>query len=228
MIGEETYRPSRKVRSSNRPAKSFLSLLSYLVRCIASLFTTHLSQIPHAYFLLFFFPCTFLPSFLSVQAAYLPPHSYTHLVLREQQTKNRKVVFFLTQESILPSTGLWSMAGSGEAAAIAKAREHIEEMRRVRYSIGGDANQLSEDLHQAVKYLSAELYAKDVHFLMELIQVFFFFPFSFSALLPTLWVLSSKQMRPPCLWWLVEALLLAMVNRSAGYLHGHILYLYYY
>lgn len=69
------------------------------------------------------------------------------------------------------------MAGGGEAAAMAKAREHIEEMRRVRYSIGGDANQLSEDLHQAVKFLSAELYSKDVHFLMELIQVFFFFSF---------------------------------------------------
>ncbi|GER48205.1 DNA binding [Striga asiatica] len=33
-----------------------------------------------------------------------------------------------------------------------------------------DPNPLTEDLHQAVKNLSAELYAKDVHFLMELIQ----------------------------------------------------------
>ena len=28
-----------------------------------------------------------------------------------------------------------------------------------------------EDFHQAVKNLSAELYAKDVHYFMELIQV---------------------------------------------------------
>ncbi|KAG6672488.1 hypothetical protein I3842_16G059700 [Carya illinoinensis] len=51
-----------------------------------------------------------------------------------------------------------------------KAREHIEEIRRKKFSIGGELNPLTEDLHQAVKNLSAELYAKDVHFLMELIQ----------------------------------------------------------
>ncbi|XP_062170197.1 uncharacterized protein LOC133875934 isoform X3 [Alnus glutinosa] len=50
------------------------------------------------------------------------------------------------------------------------AREHIEEIRRKKFSIGGEENPLTEDLHQAVKNLSAELYAKDVHFLMELIQ----------------------------------------------------------
>ncbi|RDX71798.1 hypothetical protein CR513_48798, partial [Mucuna pruriens] len=50
------------------------------------------------------------------------------------------------------------------------AKEHIEDIRRNRFSIGGKTNPLMEDLHQAVKYLSAELYAKDVHFLMELIQ----------------------------------------------------------
>ncbi|KAF5445149.1 hypothetical protein F2P56_034218 [Juglans regia] len=50
------------------------------------------------------------------------------------------------------------------------AREHIEEIRRKKFSIGGELNPLTEDLHQAVKNLSAELYAKDVHFLMELIQ----------------------------------------------------------
>ncbi|KAM4107745.1 hypothetical protein ACJW30_04G168400 [Castanea mollissima] len=50
------------------------------------------------------------------------------------------------------------------------AREHIEEIRRKKFSIGGEQNPLTEDLHQAVKNLSAELYAKDVHFLMELIQ----------------------------------------------------------
>ncbi|XP_059306208.1 protein NO VEIN-like [Lycium ferocissimum] len=50
------------------------------------------------------------------------------------------------------------------------AKEHIEEIRRSKFSIGGETNPLTEDLHQAVKNLSAELYAKDVHFLMELIQ----------------------------------------------------------
>ncbi|KAJ0578478.1 putative histidine kinase/HSP90-like ATPase superfamily [Helianthus annuus] len=50
------------------------------------------------------------------------------------------------------------------------AKEHVEEIRRTKFSIGGEPNPLTEDLHQAVKNLSAELYAKDVHFLMELIQ----------------------------------------------------------
>ncbi|PQQ17194.1 uncharacterized protein Pyn_20832 [Prunus yedoensis var. nudiflora] len=53
---------------------------------------------------------------------------------------------------------------------MAKPREHIEEIRMTKFSIGGELNPLTEDLHQAVKNLSAELYAKDVHFLMELIQ----------------------------------------------------------
>ncbi|WVZ51580.1 hypothetical protein U9M48_002713 [Paspalum notatum var. saurae] len=50
-------------------------------------------------------------------------------------------------------------------------REHVERIRRERYFIGrGEQNQLAEDLHQAVNYLSQELYSKDVHFLMELVQ----------------------------------------------------------
>ncbi|RZC54577.1 hypothetical protein C5167_013428 [Papaver somniferum] len=59
-------------------------------------------------------------------------------------------------------------------------KEHIEKIRRVKFSIGAkETNHLTEDssfcsvtedLHQAVKNLSAELYAKDVHFLMEIIQ----------------------------------------------------------
>ncbi|KAJ9676550.1 hypothetical protein PVL29_021858 [Vitis rotundifolia] len=53
---------------------------------------------------------------------------------------------------------------------MATPKEHIEEIRRTKFSIGGEPNPLTEDLHQAVKNLSAELYAKDVHFLMELIQ----------------------------------------------------------
>ncbi|KAJ6837125.1 uncharacterized protein M6B38_121290 [Iris pallida] len=51
------------------------------------------------------------------------------------------------------------------------AREHIDRMRRERYSIGKEEkNPMAEDIHQAVTYLSEELYAKDVHFLMEIIQ----------------------------------------------------------
>ncbi|KAG8089876.1 hypothetical protein GUJ93_ZPchr0011g27555 [Zizania palustris] len=50
-------------------------------------------------------------------------------------------------------------------------REHVERIRRERFCIGrGEQNPLAEDMHQAVNYLSAELYSKDVHFLMELIQ----------------------------------------------------------
>ncbi|KAI3820645.1 hypothetical protein L1987_08193 [Smallanthus sonchifolius] len=56
------------------------------------------------------------------------------------------------------------------ASTTTAAKEHVEEIRRTKFSIGVQTNPLTEDLHQAVKNLSAELYAKDVHFLMELIQ----------------------------------------------------------
>ncbi|KAF7003885.1 LOW QUALITY PROTEIN: hypothetical protein CFC21_019161 [Triticum aestivum] len=52
----------------------------------------------------------------------------------------------------------------------AAAREHVERIRRDRYYIGrGEQNPLAEDMHQAVNYLQ-ELYSRDVHFLMELVQ----------------------------------------------------------
>jgi len=48
----------------------------------------------------------------------------------------------------------------------------VERIRRDRFYIGREErNPLAEDIHQAVSYLSEELYSKDVHFLMELIQV---------------------------------------------------------
>ncbi|KAF7067057.1 hypothetical protein CFC21_072976 [Triticum aestivum] len=54
---------------------------------------------------------------------------------------------------------------------MAAARAHVERLRRERYYIGrGEQNPLAEDMHQAVNYLSQELYSKDVHFLMELVQ----------------------------------------------------------
>ncbi|KAL8143907.1 hypothetical protein V2J09_016939 [Rumex salicifolius] len=49
-------------------------------------------------------------------------------------------------------------------------REHIEDIRRKKYQIGIGTISVSRDLRMAVKYLSTELYSKDVHFLMELIQ----------------------------------------------------------
>ncbi|KAH9328703.1 hypothetical protein KI387_000811 [Taxus chinensis] len=53
---------------------------------------------------------------------------------------------------------------------MATPREHIEQIRKLKFSIGKEENPLTEELHNAVKHLSAELYTKDVHFLMELIQ----------------------------------------------------------
>ncbi|CAN7099299.1 uncharacterized protein LOC103873116 isoform X2 [Brassica rapa] len=61
-------------------------------------------------------------------------------------------------------------ATPGKEKMAESAKQHIDRIRRTKFSIGGDENPLTEDLHQAVKNLSAELYAKDVHFLMELIQ----------------------------------------------------------
>ncbi|KAI8017383.1 Protein NO VEIN [Camellia lanceoleosa] len=49
-------------------------------------------------------------------------------------------------------------------------REHIEEIRKKKFKIREEPDPKNEDLHHAVNYLSAELYAKDVHFLMVLIQ----------------------------------------------------------
>ncbi|CAK7327505.1 unnamed protein product [Dovyalis caffra] len=49
-------------------------------------------------------------------------------------------------------------------------KEHIGQIRKTTFSIGGENNPLAPMLDQAVKYFAAELYAKDFHFLMELIQ----------------------------------------------------------
>jgi sacsin len=46
---------------------------------------------------------------------------------------------------------------------MATPKEHIEEIRTTKFSIGGNPNPLTEDLHHAVRNLSAELYAKDLH-----------------------------------------------------------------
>ena len=61
-----------------------------------------------------------------------------------------------------------------ENLAMDSAKQHIEKIRKERFWIGVGQNPLSKPLRMAVKYLSAELYSKDVHFLMELIQVCLF------------------------------------------------------
>ncbi|KAJ4799969.1 ATP/DNA binding protein [Rhynchospora pubera] len=63
------------------------------------------------------------------------------------------------------------MSGSNSGSGELSPREHVEKIRRDRFFIGRkEKNPLAEDMHQAVNYLSEELYSKDVHFLMELIQ----------------------------------------------------------
>lgn len=66
------------------------------------------------------------------------------------------------------------MAASNSTSVRVAARQHIEDIRRSKFSIGAaEPNPLTEDLHHAVRHLSAELYSKDVHFLMELVQVLY-------------------------------------------------------
>lgn len=72
-------------------------------------------------------------------------------------------------------------------------REHIEHIRQTKFSIGGELNPLTEDLHEAVKNLAGELYAKDVHFFMELVQVNFhshcyFLPYGLALTLKVLYI----------------------------------------
>ena len=73
--------------------------------------------------------------------------------------------------------------------AMATPKEHIEEIRRKMFFIGSEViNPLTKMVHRAVELLSAELYTKDVHFLMELIQVctssinLYLFSFSFNCM----------------------------------------------
>lgn len=69
-----------------------------------------------------------------------------------------------------------SAVTSGGGSGQRSAKEHVERIRRDRFFIGREEkNPLAEDMHQAVTYLSEELYSKDVHFLMELIQVYTLF-----------------------------------------------------
>lgn len=66
--------------------------------------------------------------------------------------------------------------GNPRRGALLDAIQHIQEIRTKKFSIGKEVpNPLTLDLHHAVSSLSAELYQKDIHFLMELIQVFCFY-----------------------------------------------------
>ncbi|KAF0895037.1 hypothetical protein E2562_006755 [Oryza meyeriana var. granulata] len=72
-----------------------------------------------------------------------------------------------------------SSSASLPARAALEPREHVERIRHERYYIGREEqNPLAEDVHQSVNYLSQELYSKDVHFLMELVQLFSAMQFS--------------------------------------------------
>ena len=56
--------------------------------------------------------------------------------------------------------------------AMPTPREHIEEIRKEKFLIGSEkVHRILEEFHGTVELLSDELYAKDVHFFMELIQV---------------------------------------------------------
>ena len=104
--------------------------------------------------------CVYIPRTLTVSLCSL---SLSALWLSLCKRKHKNLWFF-------SFVGVFVLLVTDMEAA---AREHVEEIRRKKFSIGGEQNPLTEDLHQAVKNLSAELYAKDVHFLMELIQVTF-------------------------------------------------------
>lgn len=55
--------------------------------------------------------------------------------------------------------------------AMPTPREHVEKIRTEKFLIGSEkAHRILEEFHGTVELLSDELYAKDVHFFMELIQ----------------------------------------------------------
>ncbi|GJT09093.1 ion transport domain-containing protein [Tanacetum coccineum] len=60
--------------------------------------------------------------------------------------------------------------GSLTGSTSTYAKEHVAEIRRTKFSIGGEPNPLTEDLHHTGKNMSAELYPKHVHCFMELIK----------------------------------------------------------
>ena len=53
-------------------------------------------------------------------------------------------------------------------------RRVVEELRANKFGIGVDGmmnNPLARDMHESIRHLAAELYQKDIHFVMELVQV---------------------------------------------------------
>ena len=55
----------------------------------------------------------------------------------------------------------------------ADPRMIVEELRANKFGIGVDGmkNPLARDMHESIRHLAAELYQKDIHFVMELVQV---------------------------------------------------------
>jgi hypothetical protein len=49
----------------------------------------------------------------------------------------------------------------------------VEDIRATKFGIGKDVakNPLAQDMHESIRHLAAELYQKDLHFVMELVQV---------------------------------------------------------
>ncbi|XP_022737360.1 uncharacterized protein LOC111290334 [Durio zibethinus] len=97
------------------------------------------------------------------------PLGFHHTLESSVDWRNKAITLFALLSlsvSFLPSF----FSEKSTVFAMATPREHIEQIRKKKFSIGGEPNPLTEDLHQAVRNLSAELYTKDVHFLMELIQ----------------------------------------------------------
>lgn len=64
---------------------------------------------------------------------------------------------------------------SDKAPSLISAQQHIVQIRREKFSLDADGtllsqNPLAKDLHNSAERLSADLYSKDTHFVLELIQ----------------------------------------------------------
>ncbi|KAI5067966.1 hypothetical protein GOP47_0016311 [Adiantum capillus-veneris] len=60
---------------------------------------------------------------------------------------------------------------SGSETRQSRARKVVEDIRATKFGIGrSQKNPLAPDMHQAITHLAAELYQKDLHFVMELVQ----------------------------------------------------------
>lgn len=124
------------------------------------------------YFLKFTFSESFSNKFSFVNYSTLrpllnsPPTNIFRLVQSNSLTHwfSTALVFIFLSILLQRLNRVWEMA---------TPKEHIQDIRRNNFWIGREEQHrvVFRMLHKTVKLLSAELYAKDVHFLMELIQV---------------------------------------------------------